>query len=83
MILEKLRQDFLDIFPSERFIRQSYIQHLQINQSEIFPIQSQSFLTSNYEHHPQHLEKLNWIPSPTILRTRENSFLQKSKYFFS
>lgn len=32
MILEKLRQDFLDIYPNKTFIRNSYIKDLQINE---------------------------------------------------
>jgi hypothetical protein len=31
MIFEKLRQDFLDIYPNENFIRNSYIKYLKIN----------------------------------------------------
>jgi len=33
MIFEKLRQDFLDIYPNENFIRNSYIKYLKINKS--------------------------------------------------
>jgi hypothetical protein len=33
MIFEKLRQDFLDIYPNEIFIRNSYIKYLKTNQS--------------------------------------------------
>jgi len=32
MIFEKLRQDFLDIYPNELFIRNSYIKYLKTNQ---------------------------------------------------
>lgn len=67
MIFDKLRQDYLDIFPTESSIRQSYIEYLQMNQSEILPINSQPFLNTKYKHH---LKKINWIPSPTILRMK-------------
>ena len=68
MIFEKLRQDYLDILPTELSIRQSYIQYLQMNQSEILPTNFQPFLSTKYKHH--HLKNTNWIPSPTILRKK-------------
>lgn len=76
MIFEKLRQDFLDIFPDEHFIRQSYIQHLQMNQSEIFPSQSQAFLNMKYDHQ---FDQINWIPSAIILSMKTTNIAVFSK----
>lgn len=83
MIFEKLRQDFLDILPTELSIRQSYIQYLQMNQSESLPTNSQPFLSIKYKHHHHHLKKANWIPSPTILRMKFQNEIIKFKKMYS
>jgi len=62
MIFEKLRQDFLDIYPNEIFIRNSYIKYLKMNkfnQNEISTIQF-----SNYT-------------KQSIINNHDNDFLQK------
>jgi len=62
MIFEKLCQDFLDIYPNEIFIRNSYIKYLKMNkfnQNEISTIQF-----SNYT-------------KQSIINNHDNDFLQK------
>jgi len=66
MILEKLRQDFLEIYPNEIFIRNSYIKYLHTNQNEITTIKftnqnKQSAINSDF------MQKMNWIPEENIL----------------
>ncbi len=66
MILEKLRQDFLEIYPNEIFIRNSYIKYLQTNQNEISTIKftnqnKQSTINSDFR------QKIKWIPEENIL----------------
>jgi hypothetical protein len=65
MIFEKLRQDFLDIYPSEFFIRNSYIKNLQMNQSN-----ENQFSTIANKHENHFLQKINRIPEQRILSTK-------------
>jgi hypothetical protein len=51
MIFEKIRQDFLDIYPNENFIRNSYIKYLKINNN----------------HDIDRIQKINWTPEQNIL----------------
>ncbi|CAF4564540.1 unnamed protein product [Rotaria sp. Silwood1] len=44
MIFEKLREDFLDIFPNEILIRNSYIKYLQTNKSNEHEISTIKFI---------------------------------------
>jgi hypothetical protein len=62
MIFEKLRQDFLDIYPSEFVIRNSYIKYLETNQSNENEFSS---ITNKHENH--FLEKINRSPEQIIL----------------
>ena len=81
-ILEKLRQDFLDSFPDESFIRNAYLKSLQMNPTAMnnmtgksFNRQRKQFQFSQYE--TDILQKLNWIPTEQVLRM-SNMFEQKS-----
>jgi len=50
MIFEKLRQDFLDIYPNELFIRNSYIKYLktnQLNENQISTIKYNNFINNH------------------------------------
>ncbi|CAF3437861.1 unnamed protein product [Rotaria socialis] len=67
VIFEKLRQDFLDIFPSETFIRNSYIKNLQANkpnENEISKISNHKKQSTINSHN---FEKIQWIPEQNIL----------------
>ena len=77
MILEKLRQDFLDIYPSEYSIRSSYIKYLKTNENEMSIIKfiSHRKLSNPNSHNIDFMERINWIPEKNILST-------KSKYSF-
>jgi hypothetical protein len=75
MIFEKLRQDFLNIYPTELFIRNSYIKNLK-NTKEISTIKfntNKKRLTST-NHDVDFLQKLNWIPEQNILRKKKRFF---------
>ena len=60
MIFEKLRQDFLDIYPNENFIRNSYIKYLKINNNH----KKRSDINN---HDIDRTQKINWIPEQNIL----------------
>ncbi|CAF1231595.1 unnamed protein product [Rotaria magnacalcarata] len=88
VVFEKLRQDFLDIFPNEAFIRNSYIKNLQINKSN----ENETSKISNHKKqstiNSHNFEKMQWIPEQNILSkkiTDENfssyrSIKQKMKF---
>jgi hypothetical protein len=68
MIFEKLRQDFLDIYPDEISIRHSYIKYLKINPSNENDISIIKFKRSIINNNL--LQKINWIPEQNILSTK-------------
>ena len=63
MIFEKLHQDFLDIYPSEFVIRNSYMKYLEMNQSNENEFSSP--ITNKHENH--FLEKINRSPEQIII----------------
>ncbi|CAF0732606.1 unnamed protein product [Adineta ricciae] len=67
MVFEKLREDFLDMYPNTNSIRQSYIKYLQTNQSS-----EKDFVTVKFKNKKQPIistshEKINWIPKQNLL----------------
>ncbi|CAF0732703.1 unnamed protein product [Adineta ricciae] len=67
MIFEKLREDFLDMYPNTNFIRRSYIKYLQTNQSS-----EKDFVAVKFKNQKQRMvsnshEKINWIPEQNLL----------------
>ena len=74
MVFEKLREDFLDMYPNTNFIRKSYIKYLQTNQSS-----EKDFVTVKFKNPKQQMisnshEKINWIPQQNLL----SIYLKKS-----
>ncbi|CAF2857682.1 unnamed protein product [Rotaria sp. Silwood2] len=76
MIFEKLRQDFLDIFPDESFIRNSYIKYLQTNKSNENEISTIKFSDHKKRStiNNQDMENINWIPEQNILSIKKIIF---------
>ncbi|CAF1300649.1 unnamed protein product [Adineta steineri] len=68
MIFNKLRQDYLDIYPNEDFIRDLYIKHIKTNENDMSTIkinnQKQRITINN-------LNKMNWIPEQNILSIKK------------
>jgi hypothetical protein len=72
MIFEKLRQDFLDIYPTETFIRNSYIKYLKMNQLNENDISIIKFNNHKKHHENDFTQKINWIPEQNILSKISN-----------
>ena len=79
MIFEKLRQDFLDIYPTENFIRNSYIKYLKMNKINGNDEFNNHKKRSN-NHDINFIQKINWIPEQNILSKIKN--LAKRKIIF-
>ncbi|UJR26754.1 hypothetical protein I4U23_008069 [Adineta vaga] len=67
MIFEKLRVDFLDIYPNENFIRNSFIKYLRTNKSN-----ENELLTMKFSNQKQRIVRNNdnnikWIPEQNLL----------------
>lgn len=67
MIYEKLRQDFLDIFPNEASIRNSYMKYLQTNSFNEISSNRFTYYKKRSSFNNQIIKKLNFIPEKNIL----------------